>query len=332
MTCRLGILFSVCLWAATSWGSDQAAAFDMDSQFLTPPAGLATIGDSHGDVATSPTGDIYVSVQGGEYNGIQVYGADGHYVRNIPDAPKDLHGFVIAKAPDGESYIYGASLLGERIVQLTLDGRLVLDIPASRIPDQYKAARDKKFVVTLTGIAVGPKGDIYIVDGYGRDYIHRFDRTGQYKSSFGGRGPPWNFKQCHKIAIDPRFKPERLLCADRINHRVVHMDLDGNVIGTLAEGLRWPSALTVRGSELAVAELEGRVTILSLSGDTIAHVGTNESSGEILTNRTPPERWQRNLFYAPHGITYLQNGDLLVTEWNQWGRVVRLKRKVDAGT
>jgi hypothetical protein len=48
----------------------QAPHFTMDSKFLTPPSGMATIGDSHGDIAVSPAGEIYVSVQGGDHPGI----------------------------------------------------------------------------------------------------------------------------------------------------------------------------------------------------------------------------------------------------------------------
>ena len=58
------------------------------------------------------------------------------------------------------------------------------------------------------------------------------------------------------------FTPLRLLCTDRKHNRLVHMGLDGHVIGVFAENLRLPSALSIHGDELAVAELEGRVTVL----------------------------------------------------------------------
>ena len=45
----------------------------------------------------SPKGEIYVSVQGGDHAGIQVYSARGQYLRNVPGAPTDLHGFIIAR-------------------------------------------------------------------------------------------------------------------------------------------------------------------------------------------------------------------------------------------
>ena len=86
--------------ATLAWLPAAAADFVMDSKFFSPPPGMTTIGDSHGDIAVSPAGEIYVSVQGGDHPGIQVYSAQGRYVRNVPGAPPDLHGFIIARAPD----------------------------------------------------------------------------------------------------------------------------------------------------------------------------------------------------------------------------------------
>jgi len=327
MIIRLGLWIAAFSWATAAQAAEHSVTFQMNPQFLTPPLNMRTIGDAHGDIAVSPAGEIYVSVQAGDHPGVQIYSLQGRYLRNLPHAPNDFHGFIIAAAPDGAPNIFGASLLGQQIQEMTLEGTVVLTIPATSIPDRYKTNKDGKLSVSLTGVAVAPNGDIYAVDGYGRDFIHRFDKTGRYLDSFGGQGEPWNFKQCHKIAIDPRFKPARLLCTDRLHDRLIHMDLAGHVLGVFAEGLRWPSALAVFRDELAVAELGGRVTILDKQGRIVTSVGTNENANEIKTNQVPPEKWQPNLFYAPHGIAYDGSGNLLVTEWNQWGRVVRLERK-----
>jgi len=323
---RLGIWALACTLTASVLATEHTLAFEMNSRFLTLPPCMRTNGDAHGDIAVSPAGEIYVSVEAGDHPGVQVYSPEGRYLRNVPNAPYDLHGFIIANAPDGTANIFGASLYGQQIVELTLGGKIVLTIPGALIPDQYKTNEDGKLSVYLTAVAVGPNGDIYTVDGYGRDFIHRFDKTGRYVGTFGGQGEPWNFKQCHKIAIDPRFRPARLLCTDRLHDRLVQMDLDGRVLGVLAEGLRWPSALALYRDELAVAELGGRVTILNRQGQVIASVGTNENADETKTNRIPPEKWRSDRFYAPHGVAYDAAGNLLVTEWSQWGRVVRLQR------
>lgn len=319
----------MCLLPTLGSAAASSLVFTLDEHFLRPPEAPATIGDSHGDIAVSPSGDIYVSVQGGNHKGIQVYDERGNYLRNVPNAPSDLHGFVIASAPNGEPNVFGARLEGQQIVELTLDGRPVLTIEGASIPDRYKTRDGGKLLLALTSVAVAPNGDIYVVDGYGRDFIHRFDKTGQYIGTFGGDGRPWNFKQCHKIAVDGRFTPARLLCTDRLHDRLIQMDLRGHVLGVVAKGLRWPSALAIYKSELAVAELGGRVSILGLHGEVLALIGANENANEVKTNLIPPQKWQSNLFYAPHGIAYDAAGNLLVTEWNQWGRVVRVLRLRD---
>ena len=104
------------------------------------PTGETQIGNMHGDVAVSSKGEVYVSVQGGSKAGIQVYSAKGKYLRNVLGAPGDFHGFVIKKLSDGE-YIYGARLGGQNILKLTLDGKVMLDIPATAIPVSYTHLR-----------------------------------------------------------------------------------------------------------------------------------------------------------------------------------------------
>src|SRR5437667_9407482 len=69
--------------------------------WLKLPSERPQIGNMHGDVAVSSKGDVYVSVMDPKA-GLQVYAPDGKFLRNVPDAPSDLHGFVIRKQPDGE--------------------------------------------------------------------------------------------------------------------------------------------------------------------------------------------------------------------------------------
>ena len=311
--------------AALVFGATAAADFTA-VDWLKLPDGRDKIGDMHGDVAVSANGDVYVSVQD-PAAGLQVYAPDGRFLRNVPDAPSDFHGFVIRRQPEGE-FIFGARLRGQSIVKMTLDGQVVMTIPATAIPDEYKVknARSGQLALLLTGMDVAPNGDLYVTDGYASDYIHRFDKKGTYLKSFGGKKAPYNFSTLHKLTMDTRFQPVRIIACDRANNRVVHLSLDGDLLGVVASDLLLPAAVVISGPYAIVGELRGRVTVLDKAGSVVARVGANTEEG-VGTNRVGPDRWRTGLLLAPHGVAVNGHGDLLVSEFNTFGRVHRFNRQ-----
>ena len=67
-----------------------------------------------------------------------------------------------------------------------------------------------------TNVAIGPKGDIYISDGYGNARVHMFSPTGQLKRSWGEPGNgPGQFHLPHGIAVARRRARVRLRPRDR---------------------------------------------------------------------------------------------------------------------
>jgi hypothetical protein len=319
MKTLLPTLFAcVALLAPASAATEFAAVAD----WLKLPDGRPQIGNMHGDIAVSSRGEVYVSVEDPQA-GLQVYAEDGRFLRTVPNAPNDFHGFVIRRQPDGE-FIYGTQLRGQTILKLALDGTVVLRIPASAVPDEFKVrnARSGQLAMLLTGMDVAPNGDMYVTDGYASDYIHRFDRTGKYLQSFGGKQAPYGFNTLHKLAIDTRFTPARLIAVDRANNRVVHLSLDGAFLGVAARDLLLPAAVTIAGDHAIIGELRGRVTILDKSGAIVGHVGTNTEAG-IGTNQVKPDAWRTGFVLSPHGVATNARGDLFVSEFNAVGRVHR---------
>ena len=312
--------------AATAIVNAAAMEYKAVGDWLKLPEGRFKLGDMHGDVALSSKGEVYVSVQDPQA-GLQVYAPDGTYLRNVPDAPSDFHGFVIRRQPDGE-FIFGVRLRGQTIVKMTLEGKVVLTIPASAIPDQFKItnARSGQLGVALTGLDVAPNGDLYVTDGYASDYIHRFDRTGKYLQSFGGKREPYNFNTLHKIAIDTRFEPARIIACDRANNRVVHLSLDGELLGVVAKDLLLPAAVAIYGDYAVIGELKGQVTILDKAGQVAVRLGTNTEPG-VGGNQIKPEQWRTGVVTSPHGVAVNEHGDLFVSEFNAFGRVLRFDRR-----
>ena len=297
-----------------------AGGYEPVTDWLELPAGRETIGPMHGDIAVSASGEIYVSVET-PGAGIQVFAPDGRFLRAWANAPSDLHGFVIRETADGE-HLYGATLRGQTIVKMTLDGEVVLEIPRSAIPREHWVENpfSDELGVLLSGLDVAPNGDLYVTDGYSSDYIHRFDKAGKYLDTFGGKAAPYNFDILHKIAMDKRFDPVRIIATDRRNNRVVHLSLDGELLGVVADELLLPAAVTIDGRHAIVAELQGRVTVLDESGNVVARVGENTQEG-IGGNQLPPEQWRTGYVVAPHGVATNSQGDLFVAEFSRYGRV-----------
>ena len=293
--------------------------------WLTLPEGMETMGGAHGDVAVSENGDVYVSLTGGLRAGVQVYGADGKYKRNVKDAPTDFHGFVIHKDSDGVEYIYGPQLSQGKVLKMTLDGEIVLTIPGDAIPKEHWKVhpKTKKANLRLTACDVTPNGDIFVTDGYSSDLVHRFNAKGEYLATFGGKAEPYQFATLHKIAIDTRFDPARVVGVSRADGRVVHMSMDGEYLGNVATDLLMPAALVVHGDYLAVGEIKGRVTILNKDGSIYKQLGHNENADEVGTNKTEPAKWRTGIVNAPHGVAFNKGGDLFVTEYSQFGRILK---------
>jgi len=287
--------------------------------------GRTNIGNMHGDVAVSSKGEVYVSVMDRKA-GVQVYAPDGTFLRNVPNAPDDFHGFVIHKVGN-EEFIFGPRLGGGNILKLALDGKVALDIPGATIPDEFKNKNKAgKGVMALTAMDVAPNGDLFVTDGYASDYVHRFDSSGKYLKSFGGKKEPYKFNTLHKIAIDTRFNPPRIIGCDRQNNRMVHMSLDGEFLGVIATGLRLPAAVAVYKDYAIVGELNGRVTILDKAGKVAAELGTYTGPG-VGGNHVTPDKWQPGIVISPHGVAYNNHGDIFVAEYSVFGRVHRLNRE-----
>ncbi len=321
---KLSLLSLLATLALCGAASAEEINYEFVPNFLTPPAGKETIGNGHGEIAVDSAGLIYVSVQEKDA-GIQVYSPEGKFIKALP-LPSSLHGFVIHKNDEGE-FIYAAVLGEGRFIKAKLDGTVVMEIPTTAFPaDKIELEKDKK--LHLTNCDVAPNGDIYIVDGYGLSYIFVFDKTGKYKTVFGGPVAPYGFKNTHKIFVDHRFTPARLFCCDRGNNRILHLDLDGKIIGVISDqGMRNPSSASFNGDLVCIAEIAGRVSVWDKEGKMVASLGVNDTKGQTNTPKVEPKDWQQGTVTSPHGITFDAKGNIMETEWNLFGRVLRWNRK-----
>ncbi|MFN0009799.1 MAG: 6-bladed beta-propeller [Planctomycetota bacterium] len=280
-----------------------------------------TYGPTHGGVAVTKSGEIFTATDGPE--GIAVFAPDGTLARTVGKEFSGCHSLLV-REEGGEEFLYAAHLRGHQVVKLRLDGTAVWTLGAPMESKAYESP--EKF--QPTSVAVAPDGTIFVADGYGTSLIHLFDAQRKWVKSFAGAGTEdGKVQTCHGIAIDARGKTPLLLVCDRENRRLVRFDLAGKFVDTFAEDLRRPCAVSFLGDAVAVAELAGRVTILDGRGKVLAHLGDNPDESQRANFGVPPASWKDGIFTAPHGLAFDGEGDLLVQDWNQSGRISKLRRK-----
>ncbi len=279
------------------------------------PDGLA-LGPTHGGVAVDEAGNVYVSTDA--EHSICVFRPDGSLLKTIAKDKVGFHSLVLRKEGDAE-FLYGAYGRGQAAVKMDLDGNTVATFPkdGGAVPDDMNG---------VTAVDVAPDGNVFVAVGYGSNRIHKFSSDGGLLQTFGGPGDGADgFKTCHGLIIDTRFEQPRLLVADRENRRLVHLDLDGKFIGVHATGMRRPCAMSIHGEFTAVAELEGRVTLLDRNGDPVAFLGDNPDREQWAKFPVPAAEMKPARFTSPHGLSFDAHGNLYVQEWNQTGRLTFLQ-------
>jgi DNA-binding beta-propeller fold protein YncE len=291
--------------------------FETVPGFGAMPGGV-NVGPTHGGVAVDGAGDVYVSTEAD--HGVVKFSADGTFKASFGPETKSLHSLATVKEGDTEVLV-GAAVAAEKVLKLSLDGKILMTIPnegTGEIKGGFKG---------VTAVAVGPEGNIFVVCGYGSNLVHKFDAKGKLLKTAGGPGTEdGKFKACHGIALDGRSGTPLLLICDRENRRLVHLDLNLDFKGVHSENLRRPCAVSIMGDHVAVAELEGRVTIVGKNGAHLAFLGDQPDPKLWAKKPVPETQLFDGLFTAPHGVCWDADGNIIVQDWNVTGRVTKLKR------
>ena len=217
------------------------------------------------------------------------------------------------------------------IVKATLKGEIVYKIQGPPDIPEYKnpaPALPNPPPYNPTNIAVAPNGDLYVADGYGSYYINRYDRTGTYLNTFGGRGAdPGLMREPHGIWIDTRGAEPNVTVADRRNNRLQRFTLAGQHID-FVQGFRLPCHFHERNGAVVIADLQGRVTLMDRNNRIIEHLGEATPASPPNPNRGTQDRssFVPGQFITPHGANFDHEGNIFVVEWVEIGRVTKLRK------
>lgn len=209
----------------------------------------------------------------------------------------------------------GGAKIGARVYKTDLKGKVLYTIGA-HVDRESSTTRNFNFT-NPTDVAIGPNGDIYVVDGYGSQLVHQFDKNFKLLKTIGGPGKETGkFNVCHGIWISTLRKNPEVYIADRVNDRIEVYSLDLTYLRTIP-GLRKPCCFYQHDGLMYVPELDARVTILDPDDKVVAHLGDGKGIKDAAQ--------QADKFATPHALTLTSNGDLYVIEWVPFGRPRKLK-------
>ncbi|MBI2435944.1 MAG: hypothetical protein HYV26_24070 [Candidatus Hydrogenedentes bacterium] len=270
--------------------------------------------DAQGRIIIHHTGKDCTIFFDPEGNAITWWGAD--YATGA-------HGMFLNREKDGE-FLYLSATSAGVVVKTTLEGEEVSRIGTPPRPDIYDA--DRRFVPTET--AVSSSGEIYIADGYGQPWVHRYSPAAEYLDSFGGPGKaPGQLNNPHGVKTDTRSGRELLLVADRGNRRLQYFTLDGEFVRSVDDNLRLPCTALPWRDELYVPDLHSRLTILDKNDVLITHLGDRPGCWEKPGwPNLPPSDWEVGKFSSPHDLHVDERGNIYIVEWlsNGTGKVTKL--------
>ena len=207
-----------------------------------------------------------------------------------------------------------------QVYKATLDGKILLTLDAPKQDNLYPKA--EQFVPTE--VAVTDKGDFYVADGYGLQYILHYDSNGKLLNYFGGKGEgDEKLDNAHGITIDARNGTPTLLITDRTRNCFKIFSMDGQLTGII----KLPGACVcrpvIKGENLFAAVLRspdlsaektGFVTILNKQNKVISNLGGTapvyNDSGQLQ-----PMAQAEKIFVHPHDVCVDSDENLYVAQW-----------------
>ena len=329
---------------AAAAGTLLAAPYILATDKTAPPFHGAIIGHgehryrvdklwSQADPANAPVSNCHEMVQvadgrlflltDNQRNNMLIYATDGKLLGTWTLKLGGAHGLTLAKE-DGREIFWITDYNG-RVLKVSLEGEVLMELPTAEKCGAYSVGQSYR----PTEVAVGADGQIYVADGYGSQFILRFDRTGKFLGKFGGKSEldPGKFLQAHGLVFDSREKEPLLLCTERMRNEFQWFTPDGKFVKSVYLPGAFMSRPVIHGDRLFSGVCfgmipndyrpkfnRGFVTILDKENRVISNPGgqkpryNDAGQLEVMLQDEP-------VFLHAHDVCVDTAGDLYVCQW-----------------
>lgn len=272
-------------------------------------------------------------------NQMLVFKPDGTILDSWGSAWPGGHGLTLSQE-NGEEFLFltdsglwksggGGYRQTGRVTKMDLTGKEIFSLSHPMMVGAY----EPDMFYNPTEVAVAPNGDIYVVDGYGSQFVLRYDSNGKFIQRFGGKdGVPLEqrLNNAHGIAIDTRPGADKatVIVTSRADNCFRRFTLDGKYLETIEV----PGAMVCRpviaGQEMYAGVCwsktpeinklpqnpSGFTVVLSAENKVISAPGGTEPVYE--NGKLMPLMQAERVFDHGHDVCVLENGDLIVCQWN----------------
>lgn len=221
------------------------------------------------------------------------------------------HGLSIVRE-NGEDFLWITDHDRHEVYKTTTDGEVLMTLGYPEEADEYDNAGQFK----PTHVTVAPNGDLYILDGYGLNYVIQCDSEGNIIRLFGGRGDqPHLFATPHGGTVDTRDENHPILIITSREHNALkRFELDGTYIDTIPMPGARPCHVVQSNGHMYVPNLNGFCSIFDENNRIVSNPGGNEPTykdGELQ-----PLQKATETFIHPHGLMVDDEENVYIAQWN----------------
>mgnify|MGYP001493323180 FL=1 len=292
---------------------------------------------SKADVSRFPVNDCHEMVQDKKgriilltnetKNNVLIYDKSGKLLNTWGTEYPGAHGLTLFNE-GGDDVLFICDNNRHQVIKTTIEGQVLLTLDYPKETGAYTKADE--YIPTETTIA--PNGDIFVVDGYGKDFVIQYDAQGKYIRHFGGRGEePKHLRNAHGICIDNRNGTPELMVTSREQNAFKRYTIQGEYIGTIAMPGAWVCRPVIKGDYLYAAVLQsssnlwkqsGFITILDKQNKVVSNLAGSEP---IYVNGQLQEMYQTiKVFSYPHDVCIDDDECIYLAQWNS-GKVYPYK-------
>jgi DNA-binding beta-propeller fold protein YncE len=284
------------------------------------------------DAEKNPVNDCHEMVEDGTgrlflltnetKNNVLIYSKNGKLLDSWGHSFPGAHGLTIG-GEGSDQFLIICDNTRHQVVKTDLKGNQIFVIEYPKETGEYQYPR--QFVPTESAIDK-ETGEIYVVDGYGLNFVIVYDQYGKYLRHWGGKGEGNHQYKCnHGVLIDDRKGRERsLLVTSRQENCWKRYTMDNEFIERIAMPGSFICRPVLRGDNLYGAvfrsglesnEFSGYIQVIDKNNKVASTPGGSKPVyiGNILGKQMKED--PSNVFMHPHDVYVDSDENIYIAQW-----------------